>query len=165
MSGEEGEVSKLVRIGLWSVGGLFVFAVLACCGLGMIGVIGQEMGLMEKEPESSSERSSANENATWNDVETFSGTGKKNTPPFEIEAEKWRVSYRSESTSGIGEGAGHIFTLQLMRPGEEFPVETLANAANQKVMENTSYVYESGQFYLEVNSSNGEWTIEVEEYR
>ncbi|MCS3655136.1 hypothetical protein [Salinibacter ruber] len=98
----------------------------------------------------------------WQTVATFDGSGQKNTRPFTVEVSEWRVKYESESTSGFG-GTGHIFQVYMKEPGSDDPVgEIIANASNEKRVVETSYLYQSGRYYFQVNSANGQWEMKVQ---
>lgn len=100
---------------------------------------------------------------TWTTVQTFSGSGMKSTQPFTVNSDEWRVIYSSEaSNSGMG-GAGHIFQLFLLEPGQEdFEGDIVANDVNKRSISGDSYIYKSGRFYFKSNSANGDWEIEVQ---
>ncbi|MCH2450261.1 MAG: hypothetical protein MK198_08950 [Gracilimonas sp.] len=68
----------------------------------------------------------------WKTIEKFSGNGIKNTPAFTIDQSEWRIVYKSEGNSLLDDtGAGHIFQLFLLKPGEEmFEGEIITNDLN-----------------------------------
>lgn len=98
----------------------------------------------------------------WQTVATFEGAGQKNTRPFTVEASEWRVKYEAESTSGFG-GTGHIFQVYMKEPGSDNSVgKPIANAANKEEVAETSYQYQTGRYYFQVNGANGRWKIKVQ---
>lgn len=50
-----------------------------------------------------------------------------------------------------------------MRPGEELMVGLAANVGESS--SDVSYVYERGEFYLQINAANVRWSVEVEELK
>lgn len=100
----------------------------------------------------------------WRTIHTFEGSGIKKTAPFTINSTEWRITYESKATMAedMG-GAGHIFQLYLLEPGQSmFMGEILANQVNKVFIEGNSYVYKKGRFYFESNSANGDWIIKVQ---
>ena len=93
----------------------------------------------------------------WEVVKTISGNSAKKTAPFTIDADQWRVDW---STSGGSMGS--VFQVSAYEPGSDFPTSMIANVANDSGSD-TSYVYESGEFYLEINSANTSWEITIEQ--
>lgn len=100
----------------------------------------------------------------WKTIEKFSGNGIKNTHSFTIDESEWRVVYKSEGSSFLDDtGAGHIFQLFLLKPGEEmFEGKIIANQANKLNITGESYLYKKGRFYIKSNSANGDWEIQVQ---
>jgi len=92
----------------------------------------------------------------WETVDTLSGNSAKKTAPFTINADQWRVKW---STSGSSMGS--VFQVSAYRPGDNFPTSMIANVANDSGSD-TSYVYESGEFYLEINAANTSWEVTIE---
>ena len=92
----------------------------------------------------------------WNIIGSWSGKATKNTRSFSVRS-PWRIrwSCRPDPQFGVG-----IFAIQVCRPGERLPVQLVANIANQPGAD-LSYVYESGQFYLDI-SATMPWKIVVE---
>ena len=97
---------------------------------------------------------------SWQAVNSWEGTGIKNTEPFTITGNQWRINWSNKDTTGFG---GSILQISVYKPGANFPIEMAANA--QGTASDTSYVYESGEFYLNVNSANGNWAISVEDFK
>ncbi|MCS4048032.1 hypothetical protein GGQ04_003189 [Salinibacter ruber] len=121
------------------------------------------VGQAEK-PKKRKERTeqSTEQSTDWETIASFNGSGQKNTRPFTVEASEWRVKYEAESTSGLG-GTGHIFQVYMKEPGSDDPVgEIIANVANEERVAETSYLYQPGRYYFQVNSANGRWEIKVQ---
>ena len=96
--------------------------------------------------------------ATWQKVKSWSGNGIKKTESFEITGSQWRINW----TNRIGEYGG-ILQIFVYRVGNEIMEDLLANTTENT--SDTSYIYKSGNFYLNINSANTNWTVEVEESR
>lgn len=101
-----------------------------------------------------------NQEREWITVESFDGQGQKNTRPFTIESSEWRI--RWESVGTMQDGMGHIFQLYVQKPSDDLFTEIAANVTNVKRASDTSYLYDSGRFYLQANAANGKWSIEVQ---
>ncbi len=98
----------------------------------------------------------------WAEVGSFEGSGSRNTASFELMGNETRIHWEFEDTSGIGAG---MFSFYLVPSGTDimdtggFP-EVMIQGSDS----DTNYVHnKSGQFYVEVNSANGPWSIIVED--
>lgn len=160
--GEWVEQDNMIIYGLNYQG--YSYAIIHMPANNMVAGMIQEGEVGPAEPNSSSNTTTNNNSSgTWTTVERFSGSGTKNTQPFTVNSNEWRVVYESNaSNSGLG-GAGHIFQLFLLKPGQEmFEGEIIANETNKQSISGDSYVYKSGRFYFNSNSANGDWEIEVQ---
>lgn len=91
----------------------------------------------------------------WHSVTTFSGNGIKTTSPFSITGDRWRINWDT-----TGEFNFQIF---VGKTDKSFTSCTImANIIGNG--SDTSYCYESGEFYLTANTGN-DWDISIEEYR
>jgi hypothetical protein len=93
------------------------------------------------------------------EVETFTGNGIKQTPPFEVTSDQWRIRTNFESTT----------------PDEQFRTfEIKAYNADDRNFQtfialegpgNEPFLVSAGagRYYLDVRSANATWTITVEE--
>lgn len=98
--------------------------------------------------------------ATWQEVASWQGTGIKKTEPFLITGDRWRVKWAIEDTTGFG---ASYMGISVYKRGGSLPLDMLANATG--TASDVSYVYRTGEFYLDINSANGNWTIIVEELK
>ncbi len=96
---------------------------------------------------------------SWHKVKEWSGTGIKTTEAFDIKGKQWRVTWTSKDTSGLG---ADIVGIMVKRPGADIPLSVISG--DQGSGGDTSYIYESGEFILDINSANCRWTIVVEDY-
>jgi hypothetical protein len=94
--------------------------------------------------------------AQWTEVASFSGSSNQQTDTFTITSDRFRVTWSSDG------GDLSLFIADLVRPGDDFPTEQLANIANESGSD-TTFVYESGTFYIDVTALSTNWTIVVEE--
>jgi ribosomal protein L40E len=108
----------------------------------------------------SQEKAPEQPQATWQKVKSWQGTGIKKTEPFTITGKQWRIIWSIKDTSGINASILQIFVYKV---GVQAPMEIVANV--QGTANDTSYIYESGEFYLNINSANGNWAITVEELK
>lgn len=91
--------------------------------------------------------------ATWHKVKSWSGSGMKTTEQFEIPGREWRVNWTNK------EGQ-QIFQIYLYKDGELYLAQSvLANTLDAG--SDTTYVYASGTFHLQINAT-GPWSVEVE---
>lgn len=90
---------------------------------------------------------------TWHVVTTFSGNGEKQTAPFTIQGSEWRMDWQTTGQFNFALDA------DAADKGSEFC--SAANIIGSG--SDTSYCYQSGQFYLEANTGN-QWTVKVEDY-
>lgn len=97
--------------------------------------------------------------ATWQVVKSWSGTSAKKTEPFTIIGKQWRINWSNKDTTGIG---STLLQVMVYRPGGSLPLEIPVNTTQEG--SDTSYVYQGGEFYLQINSL-GNWKITVEELR
>lgn len=97
--------------------------------------------------------------ATWQLIKSWSGNSTKKTEPFTITGKQWRIVWSNKDTTGFG---GTILQVMVYKPEGSLPVEIAVNAQEGS---DTSYIYKSGEFYLDINAANGAWTIKVEELR
>lgn len=115
----------------------------------------EEPPITEGQPKQEQEQ----EKQAWQEVKSWSGSGIKNTEPFEITGNQWRVKWQNKG----GEFGGGILQIFVYKVGSESPEELLANTT--EITSDTSYIYEGGTFYLNVNSANTNWSITVEELK
>lgn len=87
----------------------------------------------------------------WHIIKKWQGSDRKTTEPFQITGKTWRVKWKN---------LGNLLIVNVLRPGEEFPVATPVNTLEQG--KDVSYIYEAGEFYLDINAI-GDWSIEIEE--
>lgn len=96
----------------------------------------------------------------WQTIERFSGSSSTQTRPFTIESSEWRARWRYEKKTG--QVYASLFQVNLKQPGEDWDGDALASVANQDGHSSTSYHYEPGRFYLDVNTTNVRWHVKIQ---
>lgn len=143
----------------WWFWGIVVFVVII-----IIGSSGDEKKEAQPEQQSpqqqaqtqeSSQPSEEEQKATWQEVKSWTGSGIKNTEPFEITGNQWRINWTNPTQN-------EVLQIMVYRVGNEI-VDTVAVNTMDKGSD-TSYVYKNGSFYLSINAT-GNWEIEVEELK
>jgi hypothetical protein len=92
-------------------------------------------------------------------LQTFSGDGIKETQPFTVTGDTWRLRYDFQSTASDQQSSS--FEMSVYKSGNTIPesVITLDNPGSD-----TSYVDAgAGTYYLSIESANATWTVTVEE--
>lgn len=86
-------------------------------------------------------------------VASWRGSGIKTTEPFTITKSPWAIVW----SSSPGQYGGFLSISVNKANGE-----MISLAANTtKAGSDTSYVYDTGVFHLEINSANTDWTIKI----
>jgi hypothetical protein len=93
----------------------------------------------------------------WTELMSFKGSGSKKSAPFHLSGGKARVKYSfKESEMGI-------FSFTVVPEGEDDGA-SLPEAEAEKSETSESYITkEAGNYYIAVNSANGDWEVTVEE--
>ena len=92
-------------------------------------------------------------------VQTFSGEGTKDTQPFKVTGDTWRLRYDFQSTAPDQQSS--TFDMSVYKTGNTIP-ESVITSDNPG--SDTSYVDAgAGTYYLSIESANATWTVTVEE--
>lgn len=92
-------------------------------------------------------------------VQTFTGNGIKDTQPFTVTSDTWRLRYDFESTTGDQQSSS--FEMTVYKPGNTIPESIITL---ERPGSDTSYVNAgAGTYYLSIGSANATWTVDVEE--
>lgn len=97
----------------------------------------------------------------WVSDFTLSGSGTKKTEPFTISSDRFKIKYSFQDTSGFGVG---ILDISTKRASGQ-TVDYASVYVSGETVEDETIVYGSGEVYLDISSVNGNWKIEVEQYR
>jgi hypothetical protein len=92
-------------------------------------------------------------------VQTFTGNGIKDTQPFTVTSDTWRLSYDFESTTDHQKSSS--FEMTVYKPGNTIPesIITLESPGSDTSSVNAG----AGTYYLSIGSANATWTVDVEE--
>ncbi len=111
-----------------------------------------EQGVQKKTPRQDSSVKDKSTSATRK-VASWKGSGQKTTEPFAITKTPWAVVWSSKPNQYGGILQIYVNTIN----GE---LESMVANTMEKTSD-ISYVYKTGTFYLEINSANTNWAIEV----
>jgi len=90
-------------------------------------------------------------------VNCWNGDGIKTTEPFTINEQPWFVNWTSNPQIIDGQSMG---LLQIMVYETDQPTIPITLAANtQEQGTDTSYIYQTGTFFLTMNAANTEWQV------
>ena len=95
----------------------------------------------------------------WTEVLSFKGSGTKNSAPFHLSGGKARVKYNFKADE-MG-----LFSFYVVPEGEDVTKDGgIPDAMSDKSENTETYITkDEGNYYLSVNSANGNWSITVEE--
>jgi hypothetical protein len=92
-------------------------------------------------------------------VQTFTGSGIKDTQSFTVASDTWRLRYDFESTTEDQQSGS--FEMTVYKPGNTIPESIITL---ERPGSDTSYVNAgAGTYYLSIGSANATWTVDVEE--
>jgi hypothetical protein len=93
------------------------------------------------------------------EVHTFTGSGIKETQPFTVTGDTWRLRYDFESTSTDQQSSS--FDMSVYKTGNTIPESVITL---ERPGSDTSYVNAgAGTYYLSIGSANATWTVTVED--
>ena len=126
----------------------------------------------EKTPVPSAQPDQPDTGESWHEVTTFSGSSEKNSAPFTITSNRWRVKW-TYSISPEARRIASLGKLDLEAIGffsaEAEPVNGSdaqgVVSGSTKPGSDTTELTGSGSFRLKAISANSDWTMVVEEYR
>jgi len=103
------------------------------------------------------------EEKTWHDVISFSGTSNKNTEPFSIEGKQWRIKWNFQDSGEFGDETNGLFVINIYRVGESVITDQVSYSGLRAG--DTDYIYEGeGKFYFKISVANTKsWSIIVED--
>jgi hypothetical protein len=92
-------------------------------------------------------------------VQTFTGNGIKDTQPFTVTSDTWRLRYDFESTTPDQQSSS--FDMSVYKTGNTIPESVITL---ERPGSDTSYVNAgAGTYYLSIGSANATWTVTVED--
>jgi hypothetical protein len=101
----------------------------------------------------------ANAQQNCGEVQTFTGNGIKETQPFTVSSDPWRLRY--DFVSSTPDQQDSSFDVSVYKSGNTIPesVVTLKKSGSD-----TTYVNAGpGTYYLSIESANATWTVTVED--
>jgi hypothetical protein len=101
----------------------------------------------------------ANAQQNCDEVQTFTGSGIKETQPFTVTSDTWRLRYDFQSTTPNQQSSS--FDMSVYKTGNTIPESVITL---ERPGSDTTYVQAgAGTYYLSIGSSNATWTVRVEE--
>src|SRR5215217_971818 len=93
------------------------------------------------------------------EVHTFTGSGIKETQPFTVTSDTWRLRYDFESTTSDQQSSS--FDMSVYKRGNTIPESVITL---ERPGSDTTYVQAgAGTYYLSIESANATWSVTVEE--
>jgi hypothetical protein len=101
---------------------------------------------------------SASTEKKWTEVYTLKGNGTKNSASFHLSGGKARLKYSYKTDMGL-------FSVYVMPEGQDLMKEGgFPEIMTEKSESSETYITkEEGNYYMNINSSGGDWTVTVEE--
>ena len=123
----------------------------------LFGGFAVDLGLMIKVSWDDAPKANAQQNC--DEVQTFSGNGIKETQPFKISADTWRLRYDFESSTPDQHSSS--FDMSVYKSGNTIPESVITL---ERPGSDTTYVQAgAGTYYLSIESANATWSVTVEE--
>lgn len=96
-------------------------------------------------------------------LKEWQGSGIKTTESFNIVYQPWVISWANnpEIMGGQSMGVLQIMIYDVDTPN--IPISLTANTGEKTT--DTSYIYETGTFYLFINAANTHWNVQVFAYK
>jgi hypothetical protein len=101
----------------------------------------------------------ANAQQNCDEVQTFTGNGIKETQPFALTSDTWRLRYNFESSTPDQQSSS--FDMSVYKTGNTIPESVITL---ERPGSDTTYVNSgAGTYYLSIGSANATWTVTVEQ--
>jgi hypothetical protein len=115
------------------------------------------LGLMTEASWDHTRKANAQQNCET--VQTFTGSGIKETQPFTVTGDTWRLRYDFESTTPDEQSSS--FDMSVYKTGNTIPESVITL---ERPGSDTTYVQAgAGTYYLSIGSANATWTVTVED--
>ena len=115
------------------------------------------LGLMTEASWDDTRKASAQQNCDV--VQTFTGSGIKETQPFTVTGDTWRLRYDVQSTTPDQQFSS--FDMSVYKTGNTIPESVITP---ESLGSDTTYVNAgAGTYYLSIDSANATWTVTVED--
>ena len=92
-------------------------------------------------------------------IKEWTGNGIKTTESFTISSKPWIISWTNNPEVVGGESMGIFQIMVYDTKNPDFPITLAANTTEKG--SDTSYIYETGTFYLTMNAANTQWVVQV----
>ena len=116
-----------------------------------------DLGLMIEVSWDNTRKANAQQNC--DEVQTFAGSSIKDTQPFTVTGDTWRLRYDFESTAPDQQSSS--FDMSVYKPGNTIPESVITL---ERPGSDTTYVNAgAGTYYLSIGSANATWTVTVED--
>jgi hypothetical protein len=123
----------------------------------IFGGIAVYLGLMIEASWDDTRKANAQQNC--DEVQTFTGSGIKETQPFTVTGDTWRLRYDFQSTTPDQQFSS--FDMSVYKTGNTIPESVITL---ERPGSDTSYVNAgAGTYYLSIGSANATWTVTVED--
>jgi hypothetical protein len=123
----------------------------------VFGAFAVYLGLMAEASWDDTRKANAQQNC--DELQTFSGNGIKETQPFTVTSDTWRLRYDVQSTSTDQQSSS--FDMSVYKTGNTIPESVITPESPGS---DTTYVNAgAGTYYLSIGSANATWTVTVEE--
>ena len=123
----------------------------------LFGGFAVDLGLMIKVSWDDAPKANAQQNC--DEVQTFSGNGIKETQPFTVSGDTWRLRYDFESSTPDQHSSS--FDMSVYKSGNTIPESVITL---ERPGSDTTYVNAgAGTYYLSIGSANATWTVTVEQ--
>jgi hypothetical protein len=93
-------------------------------------------------------------------VQTFTGNGIKDTQPFTVTSDTWRLRYKFQSTTGNQQNS--TINITVYKSGGDIP-ESVVTLADRTGNDTTYVDAGAGTYYLSIGPANTTWTVTVED--
>src|SRR5215207_9548280 len=101
----------------------------------------------------------ANAQQNCDEVQTFTGNGIKETQPFTLTSDTWRLRYNFESSTPDQQSSS--FDMSVYKIGNTIPESVITL---ERPGSDTTYVKAgAGTYYLSIGSANATWSVTVED--
>jgi hypothetical protein len=116
-----------------------------------------DLGLMVEASWDDASRAKAQQNC--DEVQTFTGTGIKETQPFTVTSDTWRLRYDVQSSTPDQQFSS--FDMSVYKTGNTIPESVITL---ERPGSDTTYINAgAGTYYLSIESANVTWTVSAEE--
>jgi hypothetical protein len=123
----------------------------------LFGGFAVDLGLMTKVSWDDTRKANAQQNC--DEVQTFTGTGIKETQPFTVTSDTWRLRYDFQSSTPDQQSSS--FDMSVYKTGNTIPESVISS---ERPGSDTTYVNAgAGTYYLSIGSANATWSVTVEE--